>query len=128
MDRIEECQRRTGDHFREFLAREDAPALFGSIDLNVRATAVKRPQLAGSPARPREPYGVAELFRECLGEAAEFRGRREQSQRRLRRTVAGAAGLAIAMLALAGGLLATRPAIKTSHRNTFSKPIQNSQF
>ena len=42
---------------------------FGQIDLHLWATAVKRPALAGSPPRPREPFGVAELFRLCREEA-----------------------------------------------------------
>ena len=74
MDRIEERKRQVDRRFQDFLARqdEDGPLPFGSIDLHVWATAVKRPALAGSPARPREPYGVAELFRQAFDAARGF--------------------------------------------------------
>src|SRR5262249_20420247 len=77
MDRIEERKRQVDQRFQEFLARHRAegPLPFGSIDLHLWATAVKRPALSGSPARPRDPYGVAELFRQCLDYASTFRGR-----------------------------------------------------
>ena len=63
---------------REFLSDRAAQEQisFGKIDLHVWATAVKRPATSDAPAKPREPYGVAELFRQCLEEAATFRGRR----------------------------------------------------
>jgi hypothetical protein len=94
IDRIEERKRQVDARFRAFSARlrENAPA-FGRLDLHLWATAVKRPELVGSPARPREPYGVAELFRQCLEAARLFRRRRERSHRRL-------LGIAVASLAL----------------------------
>ena len=49
---------------------------FGRIDLHLMATAVKRPALADATARPREPFGVAELFRHSLLSAKDFRDRR----------------------------------------------------
>src|SRR6185437_1058070 len=90
--------------FRNFLARreqEAGPLPFGRVDLHLWATAIKRPALAGSPAKAREPYGVAELFRQCLEQAAAFRGRRRQSGRRLLWTVGGAAGIVALMASLA---------------------------
>src|SRR5205814_1212889 len=71
LDRIERRKTQVGDRFREFLARDGAAgaAPFGQIDLRLAAAAVKRPALAGSPAKPREPYGVAELFRQALESA-----------------------------------------------------------
>jgi hypothetical protein len=59
----------------------DSP--FGRIDLHIWATAIKRPALEGSPAKPRDPYGVAELFRQCLTEAAAYRERVRRASRRL---------------------------------------------
>ena len=114
IERIEEQKRQTGQRFKDFLAEDDELATFGSIDLNVWATAVKRPALVGCEARPRDPYGVAELFRECLAAARGFRARREHSQRRLRWTAAGAASMLLGMLALTGGLLATYPGVATT--------------
>ncbi len=107
MERIEQHKRDLDARFRGFLARreqESGPLPFGRLDLHLWATAVKRPALAGTPAKAREPYGVAELFRQCLEQAAAFRGRRRQSGRRLVWTVGAAGGLVALMTALAVGL------------------------
>ncbi|HWG41313.1 MAG TPA: hypothetical protein VN688_00905 [Gemmataceae bacterium] len=104
MERIEQRKRDVDTRFRNFLARreqEAGPLPFGRVDLHLWATAIKRPALAGSPAKAREPYGVAELFRQCLEQAAAFRGRRRQSGRRLLWTVGGAAGIVAVMASLA---------------------------
>src|SRR5579883_557902 len=106
MERMEQHKRDLDARFRRFLARreqESGPLPFGGIDLHLWATAVKRPALAGSPAKTREPYGVAELFRQCLEQAAAFRGRRRQSSRRLVWTVGAAGGIVALMSALAVG-------------------------
>ncbi len=78
----------------------DGTSVFGGIDLNVWATAVKRPELAGTPAKPREPYGVAELFRQCLTAARTFRRREERSSRRVVRTSIGSVIFALVLLTL----------------------------
>src|SRR5262249_25075943 len=106
---IEARKREVGERFRDFLARRDgaAPA-FGRIDLHLWATAVKRPALAGVPAKPREPFGVAELFRPCLERAEDFRGLRQRSERRLFWTVGAAAGLVALFVALIVGLMVLR--------------------
>jgi hypothetical protein len=104
MERIEQRKRDVDARFRKFLARreqEAGPLPFGRINLHLWATAVKRPALAGLPPKAREPYGVAELFRQCLEEAAAFRARRRQSGRRLFWTVGGAAGMVALMIVLA---------------------------
>ncbi len=104
MERIEQHKRDVDTRFRNFLARreqESGPLPFGRLDLHLWATAIKRPALAGSAAKAREPYGVAELFRQCLEEAAAFRGRRRQSGRRLLWTVGGATGIVALMASLA---------------------------
>src|SRR5437763_2201938 len=103
MERIEERKRDLDRRFRDFLdrrAKEEGPPPFGTIDLHIWATAVKRPALAGSPARPREPYGVAELFRQCLAEAAEYRGRVRRADRRLWALVGGSGAVLVGMLGL----------------------------
>jgi hypothetical protein len=103
MERIEERKRDVDERFRAFLAhrrQESGSVPFGQINLHLWATAVKRPPLAGSPARPREPFGVAELFRQCLEAAAAFRARRQRSARRLLWTVGGAAGFVALLLSL----------------------------
>jgi hypothetical protein len=102
MERVEERKRQVDRRFQEFLARKAAAEghlPFGRIDLHLWATAVKRPALAESPAKPREPYGVAELFRQALHAARDFRRRRRHAHRRLMWTVAGAAALVALLLA-----------------------------
>jgi hypothetical protein len=115
MERIEQRKREVGERFRAFLAEQDSPpstpqaqakvvatnTLFGRLELHVWATAIKRPALAGTLARPREPYGVAELFRQALGEAADYRKRCERSQRRLNWLVASTVLLVGMMATLA---------------------------
>lgn len=108
VERIEERKRQVGQRFRDFLARResaDGPPAFGSIDLHLWATAVKRPALAGTPAKPREPYGVAELFRQCIDAALLFRQRRRRAGRRLLWTVGTATGLVGLLIALTVALL-----------------------
>jgi hypothetical protein len=124
MERIEERKRQVDRKFKEFLAgqAEQAPLPFGKIELHLWATAVKRPALADAPAKPREPYGVAELFRQCLDSAVTFRARRSKATRRLGLTLAGVLALAAGMLLLALFFLATRPgnqatALETEVRN-----------
>ncbi len=110
MEHIEERKTQVHTAFKEFLAREeeDRPLPFGSVDLHLWATAVRRPPLNGVPARPREPYGVAELFRQGLEAAAVFRDRHRRAQRRLMWTVSGAGGLVVVLAALTVGLMFVR--------------------
>lgn len=120
LERIEERKRQVDRRFRDFLARkttEEGPLPFGRIDLHLWATAVKRPALAGAPARPREPYGVAELFRQCLDAAREYRQRRVRSSRRLLWTVAGVVAVLASMLSLT-------LAIPAFHRDEKASPLQ----
>jgi hypothetical protein len=111
MERIEEHKRAVDRKFQEYLAqteaRESQP--FGKVELHLWATAVKKPALENSPARPREPYGVAELFRQCLQSAAGYRAQRAQAGRRLRWAVGGLAGFAGMLILLGLFFLATRP-------------------
>src|SRR5207245_4735258 len=100
MERIEERKREVHQRFQEFLAQQAAQEQmpFGSIDLHLWATAVKRPALADAPARPKEPYGFAELFRQCLDSARGFRERRPQAPQR--------PGRVVGLLAVIVGLMA----------------------
>jgi GTPase SAR1 family protein len=111
IQRIEERKRQIDQGFHKYLAQqEDRERLaFGKIDLRVWATAVGRPALADRPARPDEPYGVAELFRQCLEAAQDFHRLRRKVSRRLNITVGGIAGLAAFMFLLAAGVYLTRP-------------------
>jgi hypothetical protein len=107
--RIEERKRQVDHRFQDFLARKAAaegPLPFGRIDLHLWATAVKRPGLADAPAKPREPYGVAELFHQCLQAARDFHRRRLRSHRRMLWTVGGAAGFVTLLVAVAAWLAA----------------------
>ncbi len=104
MERVEERKRQVDRRFQDFLKRkadENGPLPFGRIDLHPWATAVKRPALQEAAAKPREPYGVAELFRQCFVAARDFRRRSRRSSRRLLWTVAGAAGLVSVLLTYA---------------------------
>jgi GTPase SAR1 family protein len=105
LEHIEERKHQVDARFREFLARpdpEDRPLSFGRIDLHAWATAVKRPALSDVPARSREPFGVAELFRQCLHSAGDFQKRRRRAGKRLAWTVAGGVGLVALLLSYAG--------------------------
>ncbi|HEV3237991.1 MAG TPA: GTPase domain-containing protein, partial [Gemmataceae bacterium] len=102
IEHIEERKRQVNDRFHAFLDRAiQGNGSFGKIDLHLWATAVKRPPLAGSPGKPTEPYGVAELFRQCLETAEDFRQRTRQSSRRLLYTLLGVGGILGVMLGLA---------------------------
>jgi GTPase SAR1 family protein len=109
-DRIEERKREVGQRFQAFLTRRSVNGLapFGTVSLHLRATAVKRPGLADSPLRAREPYGVAELFRQSLRSARGFRRRQRRSGRRLLWTVAGTVGVVALMVGFATSRLADR--------------------
>ena len=122
MERIERRKREVGEHFRAFLARradERGSLPFGQLDLHLWATAVKRPALASAPARPREPYGVAELFRQSLERAAVYRRRCQQSRRRLR-WMAWGAGVAVGAFLMLALFLGLRP--RRSRRANSSWP------
>jgi hypothetical protein len=111
MEKIEQRKREVDAQFREFLARRSAEAAslpFGQIDLRLWATAVKRPALAGAPPRPREPYGVAELFRQCLDRAVAFRARNRRADSRLYWITGAAATVIVALCSLLVAL-ALRP-------------------
>jgi hypothetical protein len=101
IDRIEERKRQVDRGFQEFLAkqaeREHMP--FGKIELHLWATAVKRPALADVPAKPREPYGVAELFRQCLASGVAYRQHRQKAASHLKWTV-GLVGSVVGVMAL----------------------------
>jgi GTPase SAR1 family protein len=116
MQRIEERKRAVHERFQQFIEGEATPAAqmwaedaFGSLDVHVWATAVGRPALADRPAKPTEPFGVAELFRQCLESAADFRQRRRRASLRLRVAVIGAGTLVALLLLLAVIFFATRP-------------------
>jgi hypothetical protein len=99
------------DRFRQFLAGhgvKHGEFSFGTIDLEVRATAVRQPALADDNAKDREPFGVAELFNTAFTEAMAYRDRQIRSRKRVFWTVAGA-GSFLATLIVAGILLFVNP-------------------
>lgn len=111
LQRIKEHMADIRRRFEEFLAeqaeREHRP--FGRIDLHVAATAVKRPALADRAAKPQEPLGVAELFRQCLESARKYAGHRQAAEGRLQRTVLGVAVLVGVLGILAAVFFLLRP-------------------
>ncbi len=81
MRQIEERKRQVDARFREYLASQGRDGSldqrsFGKLDVRVWATAVRRPALTDRPGRNQEPYGVAELFRQCLETAVAHQHRR----------------------------------------------------
>lgn len=72
---------------------EPSPYLsFGSVDLTVMPAAVRRPPVAHGGLPPNQPYGVAELFRDCFAEAKAHNDRVRASNKRLKWTVRFALG------------------------------------
>jgi GTPase SAR1 family protein len=104
-DRMKEVARR----FQEFLANAGNLLAFGSLNLEVRATAVRRPALTDAAPQPTEPYGVAELFHTAFADALVFRTRSRRSHKRLLWTVGGAGGFLAAMLIAGAVFLSTSP-------------------
>ena len=107
--RMEEAKRKLGERFASYLDRHVKAGPFGTIDLQVWATAIGRPVLADRPEASPEPYGVAELFRQAFASAATFDRREHQAGRRLELAVGGL-GFLVLMLGLVGSLFAlTQP-------------------
>ena len=109
LEQIEERKREISGRFRKFLAGREAahqPAAFGRIHLQLWATAVWRPPLIGAEADPADPYGVAELFRQCLDQAAAFRDRRDHSAHQLVQMTLATVGGVLALLVAAVSLIA----------------------
>jgi predicted ATPase len=107
LERIEEEKRTVEGRFREFLTRtwKEPGGRFGDIRLRLWATAIRRPSLVGSPARTEEPFGVADLFRQCCEEGLAYRAAQHHSSRRLALALAGVGGLVLFLLVLSIGLL-----------------------
>jgi GTPase SAR1 family protein len=111
IDKIEERKLQAGERFRPIFARQatTGPRPFGSIDLHLWATAALRPPLADTPANPLEPYGVAELFRQCVASARAFDQRESNAGARLKKAVLGSIGVMAVLALLVLGLALTRP-------------------
>jgi hypothetical protein len=117
MERIEDRKREVDRRFRDFLDRrkqESGPLPFGHIELHLWATAVRQPALGGSPAREREPFGVAELFRQALEQAAAFHARRRQAARRLLWTVIASTATLLLLLGLAVAFFVRNYSLRSS--------------
>jgi GTPase SAR1 family protein len=103
--RILARQTQVKERFARYLEGNAGPSgsllTFGSLDLRVFHTAVKHPALTDAPAQPRSPFGVAELFHDCVRAAYEFRQRSRQADRRLHWLIAGAAGFLATAIASA---------------------------
>ena len=135
VQRVEESKRRIDKRLQDVLSKipNRATLPFGKVDVRVWATAVKRPQSADRPARAQEPYGVAELFRECFQAAREFHNTRQRSQERIKYALVGFIGL-IAVMALAGGIFfISRPAaevtsLESKIRDALPGPKGNERF
>jgi GTPase SAR1 family protein len=97
IQRVEELKGKFAENFRKYL-KQHAPG-FGTIKLKLSATAIKSPAFTDRPAKEQGPFGVAELFRECLRSASDFQERRLISQGRLQNVVVGLIGI-VALLAL----------------------------
>ncbi|MCE9532820.1 MAG: hypothetical protein K8T89_17115 [Planctomycetes bacterium] len=95
-------RRQVKESFAEFLDANAPGTLpgFGTVELRISPTAVKWPNLKDLPAKPREPVGVAELFRDSIRAAYGFRNRAVRSDHRLRWTV----GIVSGFLAMAAAV------------------------
>jgi hypothetical protein len=98
---IDEAKHQYEDNFRKYL-KQDEPG-FGTIKLKVIPSAIKHPALADKP-KADGPFGVAELFKDCLTSASEFQERRQASQSRMQNVLVGLFGL-IALLVLSVAFL-----------------------
>ena len=96
--RIEERMTEVARRFQHYLANDGNLLAFGSLNLDVRATAVRRPGLTDAAAQPKEPHGVAELFHAAFADALTYRTRTRRARKRLLWTVGGATGFLAAML------------------------------
>jgi hypothetical protein len=116
LERVQERRRQVEAGFDKYLSQqpERAALAFGKLEYRVFATAARLPVLADRPGNPQEPYGVAELFRQCLHAAARFQEREDRSDDRLRVTITGAAGLIALMLLLAVAVHASRPSAEVA--------------
>lgn len=90
---------------------------FGALDVQVRPTALRQPFVGGklvvaepadSSALTNEPFGVAELFRDCLLAARAFRRHCGASEARLYQTLFGMTAIVVGLLAGALTMLLTR--------------------
>lgn len=111
VQRIEDGKRKIDKRFQDFLAKTPnrESLTFGKVDVHVWGTAIKRPQLADRPAKPQEPYGVAELFRQCFKAAGAFEETRQTAQGKLRLAVVGFLGVIGAMASAAAMFFLLRP-------------------
>jgi hypothetical protein len=100
--RLDQGKRQYDENLRKYLKQHGAG--FGTLQLKVEATAIKQPAFSDKPAKVHEPFGVAELFRECWQSATDFQRRRHTAQSRLQNVVAGLLG-AVALLALSVAFL-----------------------
>lgn len=89
MRRIEEKKRQVRQQLKDFFTAEAErrSSAFGRLDVQVWATALRRPALGKQPARPREPYGVSELFQQGIAAGRQFREREQRVAARVSNTV-----------------------------------------
>ena len=125
LQRIEEGKRKISQRFKDFLAEEADrnKAPFGHVDLHVWATAVKRPTLADKPARPTEPFGVAELFRQCFASGLSFTQVRQKAERRLQVALVGIVGLLALLISVGGFFFFTRPSSELTALETQARAV-----
>jgi GTPase SAR1 family protein len=107
LNRIEERKKHVHEKFAAYL-KDQMPG-FGSIDLHVWATAIKRPALADRAAKTQEPFMVAELFRESMHAAADLQERRVASQHRLQNVLVGLVGVIVILVLSVAMLLVYQP-------------------
>ena len=111
-ERIEEAKRQYLVNFTKYVDKQ-TPG-FGTLKLKVLATSIKLPVFGDKASKSQEPFGIVDLFRDCLEAASDFQNRRSISQGRLQNVVVGILGL-IALLALTVLFLAEfQPKAKTT--------------
>jgi hypothetical protein len=83
--RLDEVKQKYRDEFNKVLDEQSSG--FGTLDLNVVT-----PVFGDKPLKMKEPLGVAQLFRDCAEDAADYQERRRRAQGRLQNVIAGLLG------------------------------------
>jgi hypothetical protein len=106
-ERVEMRKEEAIQRFGDVLANNSQPG-FGTVAFTTAATGVKQPLLTNALAREDEPFGVAELFRDAIAAARNYREKKTQGELNVRRLVTAAA----LVVAAAGAFAVMTPILR----------------